>query len=54
MLFRRQYLQEIFARFYFLAKVTARKASFNWLTDKRFHILLLNTYQITCYSYLLS
>jgi len=29
MLFRRQFLQEIFARFYFLAKVTAGKASFN-------------------------
>jgi len=55
MLFRRQYfLQEVFVRFYFLVEITAGKVSINWLTDKGFHILLLNTYQITCYSYLLT
>jgi len=55
MLFRRQYFfQEAYVRFYFLVEITAGKASINWLTDKGFHILVLNTYQITCYSYLLN
>jgi len=55
MLFRRQYfLQEGFVRFYFLVEITAGKASINGLTDNGFQILLLNTYQITCYSYLLT
>jgi len=55
MLFRKPYfLQEVFVRFYFLVEITAEKASINWLTDKGFFIVLLNTYHITCYSYLLT
>jgi len=54
MLFRRQYLLEVFVRFYFLVEITTGKASINWLTDKSFHILLLNTYQIAHYSFLLT
>jgi len=46
--FRRQYfLQEVFVQFDFLVEITAGKANINWLTDMGFHILLLNTFQIT-------
>ena len=41
-LFCKQYfLQEVFARFYFLVKITAAKVSFNFTGDNGFHILLL-------------
>ena len=43
-LFRRRkqyFLQEVFARFYFLVKITPAKVSINFTGDKGFHILLL-------------
>jgi len=39
--FRRQhFLQEVFARFYFLVTIPAAKVSIDFAGDKRFHILL--------------
>jgi len=41
-LFCRQYfLQEVFVRFHFLAKISRGKVSINFIGDKGFHILLL-------------
>ena len=45
-LFLRQYvLQEVFARLYFLVKITAEKVS-NVTGDKGFHILLLSEHML--------
>ena len=45
-LFRRQYfVQEVFARFYFLVKTTAQKVS-NFTGDKGFHIPLLSEHML--------
>jgi len=38
---RQYFLQEVFARFYFLVKITRGKVSINFNVDKGFHILLL-------------
>jgi len=47
--FRRLYfLQEDFARFYFLVKVTAKKVSINFTGDKGFHILILLSDHMLC------
>jgi len=44
----RQYLlQEVFARFYFLVKITAVEVSINFTCDKGFHNLFLLSYHMS-------